>query len=67
VFLKRNLAHQKNTLAKDQEYETYRSSVAMNLVLLSSTSSVSLEINEDSLAMGEGLGITYILTILDNS
>ena len=39
----------------------------MNLVLLSSTSSVIFEINEDSFAMGDGLGITYILTILDSS
>jgi hypothetical protein len=61
------LEHQKKTLTKDHEYSNVKSGVSMNLMSLSRTSLPVLAIKDDSLAIGEGFGIVFILAILDSN
>ena len=64
---KRYLEHEKKALANDHEYSNVKSGVSMKSISLRKIYFRVLAINEESLAIGEGLGMIFILAILDNN
>ena len=61
------MEHQKKTLANDHEYSNVKSGVSMKSISFNRTFFPVLAINEESLVMGERLGMIFILAILDNN